>query len=375
MNEMCYRIDYFSEAIGLLTHIGKGASYMELKRSLTANKTITFENKKFVFEVLTKIEKAAQKYFFKEKEEISYYFKAEENAVKSCGEVLILWDGYGNEPYCSIEEVEQYLTSIEEKVYTLEFGKCLQSYTNTIGDESSYEKLDEPIKIISYLMNMDVSQEEKWKIQTIFLNRKEHFPKVMNLIYEMIDFLKGYEGELLKLVGEFYDYWKCELKSKTLAEYMQKRIVYNLPPNPFGYRVRPSIMIPNILGIHVDTDELGDYKKQDEVWIGVLFGEELKAFGGEKKMLPDAQQVIRTMKLLSDKSKFEILCRLNKEPAYGNQLAKEMNLTAATISHHMSTLIAEGLVTIQMVEKKVYYQQDKEKLKKILERSWELLGI
>ena len=375
MNEICNKIDYFSEAMGLLIHIGNEDSYMELKRSLVTKRNVTFESKKHVFEVLTRIEKAAQKHFLKEKEEISYYFRVEENAVRSCGEVLTLWDGFGNEPYRSIEEIEQYLEKAEDTEYTLEFGNYLQAYTNTIGDESGYEKLDEPIKVITYLMNMDISQEEKWKVQTLYLKRREHFPKIMNLIHQMIEFLTGYEDELLKLIQEFYDYWERELKNKTLTEYMQKRIVYNLPSNIYGYRIRPSIMIPNILGIHVDTDELGNYKKQDEVWIGILFGEELDAFGGDQEMLPDTQQVIRIMKLLSDKSKFEILCRINKEPAYGNQLAKEMKLTAATISHHMSALIAEGLVTIQMKEKKVYYQSDKESLRRILERSKELLGL
>lgn len=375
MNDICNRIDYLSEAIGLLTHIANDESYMDLKRSLGTKRNITFESKKHVFEVLTKIEKAAKKGFLKEKEEISYYFKVEKNAVRSCGEVLVLWDGYGNEPYCSLEEFEQYFETVGDKEYTSKFGNYVQAYTNTIGDESGYEKLDEPIKIITYLMNMDISREEKWKLQTIFLECREHFSKVISLIHKAADFLARYEDELLKLIQEFYEYWERELKSKTLAEYMQKRIAYNLPLNSYGYRVRPSIMIPNILGIHVDMDEQGNYKKQDEVWIGVLFGEELDAFGGNKEMLPDMQQVIRTMKLLSDKSKFEILCRINKEPAYGNQLAKEMKLTAATISHHMNALIAEGLVTIQMEEKKVYYHLEKENLRRILERSKELLGL
>ena len=97
--------------------------------------------------------------------------------------------------------------------------------------------------------------------------------------------------------------------------------------------------------------------------------------GGEKENIPDIQQIVRTMKLLSDKSKFEILCRIHKEPAYGKQLAQEMKLTSATISHHMSALIAEGLVTMQMEEKKVYYQQDKENLRRILDRCREVLGL
>ena len=375
MKEICNRIDYLAEAIGLLTHIGSGNSYMELKQSIGTKRNITFESKKHVFEILTRIEKAAQKKFLKEKEEISYYFGVEEKAVRSCGEVLILWDGFRNEPYRSIEEVKRYFETVEESEYVTKFGNHLQEYNNTLGDESGFEKLDESIKIITHLMNMEISQDEKWKLQTLFLKRKEHFPKIISLIEQSIEFLKGYEEELLKLVLEFYDYWERVLKDQTLTEYMQKRIVYNLPANPYGYRMRPSIMIPNILGLHIDMDEDGNYKKQNEDWIGILFGDELDVFGGEKEKLPDTQQIVRTMKLLSDKSKFEILCRINKEPAYGKQLAQEMKLTSATISHHMNALIAEGLVTIQMEEKKVYYYPDKENLKRILDRCKEVLGL
>lgn len=375
MKEICNRIDYLAEAIGLLTHIGSEDSYMELKQSIGAKRNITFESKKHVFEILTRIEKAAQKKFLKEKREISYYFSVAENAVRSCGEVLFLWDGFGNEPYRSIEEVKHYFETIEESEYNIKFGNHLQEYTSTLGDESSFEKLDEPIKIITYLMNMEISQDEKWKLQTMFLKRKEHFPKIIGLINQAIEFLKGYEEELMKLVLEFCDYWEQILKNQTLAEYMQRRITYNLSPNPYGYRVRPSIMIPNIFGLHIDMDEGGNYKKQDEDWIGILFGDELDVLGGEKENLPDMQQIVRTMKLLSDKSKFEILCRINKEPAYGKQLAQEMKLTSATISHHMNALIAEGLVTIQMEEKKVYYYPDKENLKRILDRCKVVLGL
>ena len=375
MREICNRIDYLAEAIGLLTHLASGESYMDLKKSLGTKRNISFESKKHVFEVLTQIEKAAQKNFSYQNEEILYYFGVEEKATRSCGETLILWDGLGNEPYLSVEEVEQYLETVEETEYAIKFGDCLQEYTNTLEDENSFEKLDEPIKIITYLMNMEISQDEKWKLQVLYLNRKEHFPRIISLINQAIEFLKKYEDELQKLVLEFCGYWEKILKEQTLTQYMQKRIIYNMPPNTYGYRVRPSIMLPNVLGLHIDMDEDGNYKKQNEDWIGILFGDELDVFGGEKENLPDTQQMVRTMKLLSDKSKFEILRRISEKPAYGNQLAKEMKLTAATISHHMNALIAEGLVTIQMEEKKVYYQPDKENIRRILDRCKEVLGV
>lgn len=375
MREIYNKVDYLSEAIGLLSHIASGESYMELKSSLSVKRNITFETKSHIFDVLTKIEKAAQKAFAGDKEELSYYFTVEEKAARSCGEVLVLWDGFGNEPYRTVEEFEKYFEEVTEEDYIVKFGNYLQGYTNNIGDESSYENLNEPIKIITYLMSMEVSKEEKWKLQTVFLNRKEHFPKIMSLIRRMIDFLEGYEKELADMAQEFYDYWSQVLAEQTLREYMQKRIEFNLPENPYGYTLRPSLMIPNLTGIHISTEDDGSYKKQDEGWIGVLFGDELDILSGEKELKVGQQQVLRTLKLLSDKSKFDILCRISDESAYGNQLAKEMNLTAATISHHVNALMTEGLVTIQLEDKKVYYQLDKENLKKVLEECMRLLGL
>lgn len=375
MKEISNRIDYVAEAIGLLTHLGSGVSYMDLKHSIGEKTNISFKSKAHTFEVLTKIEKAAKKKFIKEKEEIKYYFGVEEKAVRSCGELLILWDGFSNEPYRTLEEVKKDIETLEEAEYITKLGNELQGYTNSLGDESSYEELEESIKIISYLMNMEISQEEKWKIQTVFLKRTEHLPKIFALVELSMNFLKKYEEEMLMLVHEFCNYWEEVLKEQTLTQYMKKRISNRMPDNPYGYRIRPGIMIPNVAGVHIDMDDEGNYKKQDEGWIGILFGDELDILGGEKKSIPDTQQIIRIMKLLSDKSKFDILCRISNEAAYGNQLAKELKLTAATISHHMNTLMTEGLVTIQVEEKKVYYRLDKENLKRILHRCIEVLSL
>ena len=136
---------------------------------------------------------------------------------------------------------------------------------------------------------------------------KEHFPRIIDLIHQSVEFLQGYEEELCKLVVEFCDYWDQILAKQTLTEYMQRRIAYHMSPNPFGYRIRSRIMIPNVIGFHIIWMKKEIIKKQDEDWIGILFGDELDVLGGEKENLPDIQQIVRTMKLLSDKSKFEIV--------------------------------------------------------------------
>ena len=74
MKVIANKVDYVSEAIGLLTHLADETSYMELKYSLELKRNISFRSKKKAFEVLAAIEKAARKKFFREMEDILFYF-------------------------------------------------------------------------------------------------------------------------------------------------------------------------------------------------------------------------------------------------------------------------------------------------------------
>ena len=72
------------------------------------------------------------------------------------------------------------------------------------------------------------------------------------------------------------------------------------------------------------------------------------------------------MKFLSDKSKFEIIHRLSDHQYYGLELANEMQLTSGTISKHLNTLYSYGLLNLQRVNNRVYYQTDEAAIRRFL---------
>ncbi len=72
----------------------------------------------------------------------------------------------------------------------------------------------------------------------------------------------------------------------------------------------------------------------------------------------DQENVLNILKLLSDKSKFDLLRRMTGRRCYGLELANEMGLTSGTISKHLSTLFSCGLLNLQRVNNRVYYQTD-----------------
>lgn len=86
----------------------------------------------------------------------------------------------------------------------------------------------------------------------------------------------------------------------------------------------------------------------------------------------DQNLTLRCLKALSDASRLEILRLIKKKPMYNLEIAEQLGLTAATMSHHMGVLLACGFVGVKKQESKVYYQLESESLRKfikLLERS------
>ena len=87
------------------------------------------------------------------------------------------------------------------------------------------------------------------------------------------------------------------------------------------------------------------------------------------KFTPELENkhVLEVLKVLSDKSKFEILSYIRDKRAYGSELAKHMGLTTATISHHMGALFDCGLVEMERENNRMFYREKKETMEQVLE--------
>ena len=84
-------------------------------------------------------------------------------------------------------------------------------------------------------------------------------------------------------------------------------------------------------------------------------------------------EVYHTIKLLGDRTRFDILCFLRDRRAYGQELSARFGLSRHTIHHHMSKLLAARLVTCTVDGNRVYYTVDRGSISTLLERERELL--
>lgn len=101
-------------------------------------------------------------------------------------------------------------------------------------------------------------------------------------------------------------------------------------------------------------------------WEGLNIGILARAERNKKSMGYVQDDVINIMKLLSDKSKFEIIQRLSDHGSYGLELAGEMHLTCGTISKHLTTLFSCGLLNQQRIDSRVYYRTDEAAIRRFL---------
>ena len=76
LREISPKINYVTEGIALLHHLGTGQSFSAIKESLSKKYDITFQAGIQKFDLLSRIEQNARNIFQEELEEVRYYFSA-----------------------------------------------------------------------------------------------------------------------------------------------------------------------------------------------------------------------------------------------------------------------------------------------------------
>lgn len=92
------------------------------------------------------------------------------------------------------------------------------------------------------------------------------------------------------------------------------------------------------------------------MYVGIYFFDYLKL--KTENRFSDTQ-LINDLKALGDATRLKIVHLLAKEKMYVQELANELELTPATISHHINTLLKSELITITLDTerpKTIYYQ-------------------
>lgn len=370
------KVDYLAEAMRLLEHIGTGKTYEESKKELVRKynvNTAAFEEK---FGVLLEVEADAVKALLGKEELVKEYFgsSGESEQSRNLASMALLWDGDEPPMYESVDALKKNLDTLSEEAYCKRYAEELYSYEAGIQENFEESAFATPLAVIHFLMDMDIEETEKWRLQTIFLRPRPHREKIFVLLETVIAVFHKYAEPLDKLAADFAVYWERTLKDSNIAEFISERIGIELEENPFGIGMRPSIFRPSTISLFARVEDGGLFSTPYIYTVGILFDDDFRIGVSGEDMKEKQEHSLKVLKMLSDSSKFEILSYIKDKSAYGSQLAKHLGLTTATISHHMSALMSAGLVTMDTKESKVYYKGNTKAIAEVLDYCKQVLA-
>lgn len=358
------KIEYIREAIMLLIFYASSESYSSNKKEYERKNLKKSQQVLEKYDFLQKIETDFGKTIKPYEQDLLYYFGKKNSEGRNVGQVVLCANELENR-FDSLNSIRMYWDNLKEEDYLKAFSQQIFMYNSIVCDYDEKENKNiRSIDIIKKIMEMDITDSEKWKLLDIFLYPEKHREKVLHLISLAYNVIQKYNKELKKYQTEFKTYWTRVVSNQNIYDYIEEYIGIALDKNEYGFEIKSSFVIPNIITIHANGDNNKIISKY-EITIGFLFDDIFrpKVANDDKTNQDD---ILNALKLLADKSKFDILTYIKDKRAYGGELAKKFELTPATISHHMSALLAAGLVKIEKEDTKIYYIANRIELEKVV---------
>lgn len=184
--------------------------------------------------------------------------------------------------------------------------------------------------------------------------------------------------QCLSLVQNRYDAWKSQLTSIHTPQQLMEAIGTTLLTDSSYCQIYPAILSYNSIFMDArakkEFDLEPDCKTNPEngsdapLKIRMHIGLELFYMLQANRNAPyHDTHLLTCLKALSDPARLKILHFLAEKPCYLQELAKALDLTPATVSHHLGILISADLIVMQVKadKRKVYYELVKETIENI----------
>lgn len=358
-----------TEAMNLLCMAASQKTLEDYKEEIAKNAKC---NKRFesVFSILKEID-ADTKAALKDKwEDVLFYFGAEDWGGERLTHILYLWESNLPLWYATPKEWSDSILMMEESEYYKNVYHRLCVYNNSVQDVVDVKFGESLAEVIAFILKMDIPDEKKLELQDIILNREAHFEKVNQLLERALKQITKYQKQIQEWISVFGEYWVEELGGKSFPDYMEEIFHFkeDIERPIEEWTLWPCVFVPTRMGVTFDMDpETGKVNGPCVGTAGILFGEgyTIRDCYESETTLSD-EQALKTLRLISEKNKFEILSLTKEAPAYGSVLAQHLGLTTATISHHTNELYEAHLLNLEKKGNRIYYSTNEEMLRKLI---------
>lgn len=349
-------INYVEEANRLLFNLSNQMSYTKMKEQALAKSSHNRDMIEKRYVLIIKISEFVYEHLRIEKSELEYYFKEIGTSSLSLSDyILPLY----SEQSGNLEEFVNIAINKSTEAVIHDYNDKILQY-DRIGKSGEEEKVDTFEELIRTLDKADIPVDGRWKILQSYINRGKHIEELKHILNKTIELIKECQDEVNMLEDEFFHYWSDYIAANDLIKEINKLINLNWEGNQNGTVIMPNLFYPQAISLSVSNE---DEYAPNRIRFGIL----LDSLSITEPNIVDNDKLNSSLKLLSDKSKFEILMYIKDKPAYGYELANALNLSTSTISYHMSALISDSLVKLEKDANKIYYCLNKDRVNDILE--------
>lgn len=229
-----------------------------------------------------------------------------------------------------------------------------QAYVRILCDEQSASG-EENLEIhgledmMQAVMGWDAQDGDKFRLIRLYTESRELVSALRRLNKPSIE-----AGHCcMEALKERYMLWEKGVREK--EELVEETILRIKWERDVLYRIYPGIMGYNALQMNAYPLEAA---KEGAVEVTVYLGLEVFYMMEEnRRNIYEDRRLLADLKAISDATRLNILHLLAERPRYLQELARQLDLTPATVSHHLAILSSADLVSFSVEEgkKKVYY--------------------
>lgn len=349
-------INYHTEALAIIvTHTRNEDYYAKVKERHKAKYNIPIEELDALYREVSEIYSYVTSKIQIPKEILKFYFSSNEDKAPSLADIIMSFVMYDD----SKDRIDKFmkLTKLEklEKYFSL-----LSENLDNISVEFKQGAFDDKVYINS-INNSSLSADSKLKYILLYYNFDEYFNDVYDIVCQVIEILKEKQEALESIADDYqktmmieYDKYGDKLLENYDIKLSEEK---NLAIRPIIIRSYVLVLKPTNI---FEASESFDIQN---AYIGV----HVKAlFDLIKTYFINDDRIISTLKAFGDKSKFDILKSLRDNQLYGVELAKKLNLTTATVSHHTTNLYNLSLINFYADNNKTYYMLNKNTIEDLI---------
>ena len=225
-----------------------------------------------------------------------------------------------------------------------------------LGEEPELSGEELSLRVLS----MSVPAESKVALLELYHSGPELLAEVMDMVRAVVDAMERETAAMEACCAEFVRLVRELGPGAVLA----KTSSLNTDPD------RRDVVRPFLYGMDTLLAVTPSVPGPNQVYCGILRLPLQEALASAKG--PEVE-VCEAIRLLADQTRFDILCHLRDQDAYGQELASRFGLSRNTIHHHMTKLLAAHLVKCTVDGNRVYYRVDVESVSRLLDRLRKLL--